>query len=42
MLEGRATAGVMIGNVELYAGYQHTQVGAVPLGGPLAGLRAWF
>jgi hypothetical protein len=41
----RATAGVSIGRCELYAGYDHTVFvgrGKATLGGPIAGLRAWF
>jgi hypothetical protein len=41
----RATVGAMIGRCELYAGYDHSVFvgrGKATLGGPVAGLRAWF
>lgn len=43
--EARATLGFMVGKVELYAGYDHTVIAnqrSARLGGPIAGLRAWF
>ena len=38
----RATVGMIYRRVELFAGYDHTQVEKVSLGGPLVGLRAWL
>ncbi|MCA9708052.1 MAG: hypothetical protein KDK70_19525 [Myxococcales bacterium] len=38
----RATAGLVHNRLELFAGYDHTQIGRVSLGGPLIGLRAWL
>ncbi len=38
----RATVGVVRERFELYAGYEHTQVERVPLGGPALGLRVWL
>jgi hypothetical protein len=40
--QARATLGVMLGRVEMYAGYDHVSIGGVLLGGPTAGLRAWL
>ena len=45
--QARATLGGMIGRVELYAGYDHTylsdgQGAGAKIGGPIAGVRAWF
>jgi hypothetical protein len=45
--QARATLGGMIGRVELYAGYDQTRLSdghgsGTPLGGPVAGMRAWF
>lgn len=45
--QARATLGVMIDRMEIYAGYDHigierVGVGDVPLGGPTAGIRAWL
>lgn len=39
---GRATVGINYKHVELFAGYDHTQVFRVALGGPLVGLRVWL
>ncbi len=38
----RATIGVVRERFELYAGYEHTQIERVPLGGPAIGLRLWL
>jgi len=38
----RATIGVVRRHIELFVGYDHTQVERVSLGGPLLGLRAWL
>jgi hypothetical protein len=45
--QARATMGGMIGRVELYAGYDHTYLSdgrgaGAKIGGPIAGVRAWF
>jgi hypothetical protein len=43
--EARATLGIMVKRCELYAGYDQTVFsgnGTTRLGGPIAGLRAWF
>jgi hypothetical protein len=44
--ELRLTRGLMLGRIELYAGYDHTAIwgssGTTRLSGPLAGLQAWF
>ena len=45
--QARGTLGGMIGRAELYAGYDHTYLSdgrgaGVKLGGPIAGVRAWF
>src|SRR5260221_6613133 len=40
--QARATLGVMVGRVEIYAGYDHISIGGVLLGGPAAGDRAWL
>lgn len=42
MFEGRATAGVMLNRFEIYAGYDHRQIGDVHLGGPTAGVSVRF
>ncbi len=42
MVQLRATAGVTLGRAELYAGYDQRWVGAVPLGGPTAGVAVRF
>jgi len=39
---GRATVGMVRERFELFAGYEHTQIERVALGGPLLGLRAWL
>lgn len=38
----RATVGLVRRRFELLAGYDHTQIEHVALGGPLIGLRAWL
>ncbi len=38
----RATVGLVHRRFELFAGYDHTQIRNVALGGPLLGLRAWL
>ncbi|MCB9753678.1 MAG: hypothetical protein H6713_27365 [Myxococcales bacterium] len=38
----RASLGATIGKLELFAGYEHLQVGAVPLGGPMVGVVVWI
>jgi len=38
----RASVGVVRERFELYAGYEHTQVERIPLGGPTLGLRLWL
>jgi hypothetical protein len=38
----RGSLGVMLDRFEIYAGYDHISIGDVPLGGPAAGIRAWF
>ncbi len=38
----RATVGVVRDRFELYAGYEHTQIERVSLGGPALGLRLWL
>jgi hypothetical protein len=40
--QARATLGAMIGPVEVYGGYDHIEIGDVPLGGPAVGIRAWL
>ncbi|HEY6879507.1 MAG TPA: hypothetical protein VI299_15880 [Polyangiales bacterium] len=44
--QARSTIGAMLHRFELYAGYDHTAYinadGRAALGGPIAGLRAWF
>jgi hypothetical protein len=43
--QARATIGVQLGKLELYAGYDHTVVfgsSTARLGGPVLGLRVWF
>ncbi len=42
LFDGRTSLGFMLGRGELLLGYQHLQVGKVPLGGPFAGLRLWL
>ncbi|MEM6991485.1 MAG: hypothetical protein AAF721_13335 [Myxococcota bacterium] len=41
-LLGRATAGAMLGRVELFGGYELRRVGKVSVHGPTAGMRVWF
>jgi hypothetical protein len=38
----RASVGVVRERFELYAGYEHTQIERVALGGPTVGLRLWL
>jgi len=38
----RATVGLVHKRVELFTGYDHTQIERTALGGPLLGLRAWL
>jgi len=38
----RATVGIVRERFELYAGYEHTQIERVALGGPTVGLRLWL
>jgi hypothetical protein len=38
----RASVGVVRERFELYAGYEHTQIERLALGGPLVGLRLWL
>lgn len=38
----RATVGIVRERFELYAGYEHTQIERIPLGGPAVGLRLWL
>ena len=38
----RGTAGVMLGPIEFYAGYDHLFLGRANLGGPVVGLRGHF
>jgi hypothetical protein len=42
VVQARGTIGAMIGPLEVFAGWDHLQVGAVRLGGPLVGVRGWF
>lgn len=42
MGRARGTVGVMLWRMEIYGGYEHTQVGRVGLGGPTAGIRLWI
>lgn len=42
MLRGRASVGVMLWRMEIFGGYEHTQVGRVALRGPMLGLRVWL
>ena len=37
-----ATLGVMMWRMEIYGGYEHTQVGRVGMGGPTVGIRLWI
>ena len=38
----RASVGIVRERFELYAGYEHTQIERIPLGGPTVGLRLWL
>jgi len=38
----RATLGVLLQRFELYAGFDHLNIGGNAVDGPLAGLRLWF
>lgn len=38
----RGTVGMVYRRFELFAGYDHTQIKNVALGGPMLGLRAWL
>jgi len=38
----RLTAGALVGPIELFGGWDHTQVGGESLSGPVGGLRLWF
>jgi hypothetical protein len=40
--QARASLGVMVGPIEVFAGYDHISIGGVELGGPDAGIRAWL
>jgi hypothetical protein len=42
LLRARGTLGLALGPVEVYAGWDHTVVGGVVLGGVVGGLRAWI
>jgi len=42
VVQARLTAGAAIGRIEIFGGYDHMQIGSVPLGGPLLGVRGWF
>ena len=42
MFEARGTVGVSINRLEVYAGYDHRQIGDVHLGGPTAGIAVRF
>lgn len=42
MGRARASLGVMLGRLEVYGGYEHTQVGRIGMGGPTVGLRIWL
>lgn len=42
MVEARGTVGVSINRFEVYAGYDHRQIGKVHLGGPTAGIGVRF
>ncbi len=41
-MEARATLGVSINRVEIFAGYDHRLIGEVPLGGPVVGAALRF
>lgn len=38
----RGSIGVQIKRAEVFAGYEHMQIGAAPLGGPMLGVRLWL
>ncbi|MCA9705106.1 MAG: hypothetical protein KDK70_04550 [Myxococcales bacterium] len=42
MGRARASVGVMLWRMEIYGGYEHTQVGRVGMGGPTLGIRVWI
>ncbi len=42
MGRARASVGVMLWRMEIFGGYEHTQVGRVGLGGPMVGVRLWL
>jgi hypothetical protein len=42
VLHGRATAGLVWGRWEVFAGYDFLRIGSVNLQGPLVGLRLWL
>jgi hypothetical protein len=42
MGRARASVGVMLWRMEIYGGYEHTQVGRVGMGGPMVGVRLWL
>jgi len=38
----RGTIGMQLSHAEIFAGYDHMQIGAASLGGPMLGLRLWL
>jgi hypothetical protein len=42
MVRARASVGVMLWRMEIYGGYEHTQVDRIALGGPMVGIRLWI
>jgi hypothetical protein len=38
----RGSIGIQLSHAEVFAGYEHMQVGAASLGGPMLGLRVWL
>lgn len=42
MGRARASVGVVLWRMEIYGGYEHTQIGKVGLGGPMLGIRLWL
>jgi hypothetical protein len=42
MGRARASVGVMLWRMEIFGGYEHTQVGRVGMGGPMLGIRLWL
>jgi hypothetical protein len=42
LFHGRATVGVQFRRVEVYTGYDYYDVGHVPIGGLVGGLRYWY